>query len=139
MDWARDGRCQLALEDNKIWLHMRARIGLKALIDDASEARAGALEARSRFLCYPCEVALCEHITGLCSYLQFVFCRHELTDCDPSAREEDWASLGVSSLDSVVSECASSEASIPLGGDATTFRKSLLTQLEEGHDEPEAG
>ena len=34
-------------------------------------------------------------------------------------------------LDSVVSECASSEASIPLGGDATTFRKGLLTQLEE--------
>ena len=37
-----------------------------------------------------------------------------------------------SQADSVVSECASSEASIPLGGDATTFRKSLLTQPEEG-------
>ena len=35
-----------------------------------------------------------------------------------------------SQADSVASECASSEASIPLGGDATTFRKSLLTQLE---------
>ena len=28
-------------------------------------------------------------------------------------------------------DCASGEATIPLGGDATTFRKSLLTQLEE--------
>ena len=36
-----------------------------------------------------------------------------------------------SQADSVASECASREASIPLGGDATTFRKSLLTQLEE--------
>ena len=36
-----------------------------------------------------------------------------------------------SQADSVASECASSEASIPVGGDATTFRKSLLTQLEE--------
>ena len=34
-----------------------------------------------------------------------------------------------SQADSVASECASSEASIPLGGDATRFRKSL--QLEE--------
>ena len=32
---------------------------------------------------------------------------------------------------SVVWERASSEASIPLCGDATTFRRSLLTQLEE--------
>ena len=31
VDWARDGRFQLALEDNKIWLHMKARTGLKAL------------------------------------------------------------------------------------------------------------
>ena len=36
-----------------------------------------------------------------------------------------------SQADSVASECASSEASIPLGVNATTFRKSLLTQLEE--------
>ena len=36
-----------------------------------------------------------------------------------------------SQADSVASECASREASISLGGDATTFRKSLLTQLEE--------
>ena len=38
VDWARDGRCQLTLEDNKVWLHMKARIGRKALVDDGSEA-----------------------------------------------------------------------------------------------------
>ena len=59
VDWARDGRYQLTLEDNNVWLHMKGR--------------AGALETRSQFLCYPCEVALCDHITGLCSDLQFVF------------------------------------------------------------------
>ena len=38
VDWARDGRYQLTLEDNKIWLHMKVRIGHKALVEDGSEA-----------------------------------------------------------------------------------------------------
>ena len=87
------------------------------------------METRSQFLCYPCEVASCERITGLCSDLQFVFCRHELTYCDPRAKKTGPRSA--SQADSVASECASSEVSIPLGGEATTFRKILLTQLEE--------
>ena len=59
-DWARDGRYWLTLEDNKIWLHMKGRMGRKPFVDDGSEA---GLEhwrlACSQFLCYPCEVASC--------------------------------------------------------------------------------
>ena len=32
--WARDGRYQLTLEENKIWLHMGGRTGHGALVDD---------------------------------------------------------------------------------------------------------
>ena len=38
VDRARDGRYQLTLEDNKVWLHMKVRIGSRALVDDGSEA-----------------------------------------------------------------------------------------------------
>ena len=38
VDWARDGRYQLTPEDDKVWLHMKARTGRKALVDDGSEA-----------------------------------------------------------------------------------------------------
>ena len=53
VDRARDGRYLLTLGDNKIWLHIDREDGHKALVDDASEAGAGALGARSQFLCNP--------------------------------------------------------------------------------------
>ena len=74
VDWARDDRYQLTLEDNWIRLHMKREDWTQGSHRRRIRGWARALEARSQFLCYLCEVASCEHITGLCSDLQFVFC-----------------------------------------------------------------
>ena len=128
--WARDRRFLLTLEDNKIWSHMKVRAGHKALVDDASEAGLqhwrlvlsfSATRAQLHRVNTPlgCAATCSSHVADTSSHIVTL----------PRAKKTGPSSA--SQADSVVSECASSEASIPLGGDATTFRKSLLTQLEE--------
>ena len=98
VDWARDGRYQLTLEDNKVWLHMKGRIGRKALVDDGSEA--GLVHWRLVLNFSATRAKLQRVNTSLgcavtCS--PYIADTNELTYCDPSARPEDWASLRVSS------------------------------------------
>ena len=125
---ARDGRYQLTLEDNKIWLQMKEATGHKTLIDDASEAGLEHWRLVPNFS--PNRAKLHRVNTSLgCA----VTCSSYFADTSshivtlPRAKKTGLRSS--SQADSAISECASGEASIPLGGDATTFRKSLLTQL----------
>ena len=129
VDWARDGRYQLTLEENKVWLHMKGRIGHKALVDDGSK---GGLE-HWRLVCkFSAPRAKLHRVnTSLgCA----ASCNSYFADTNSQIvtlpRAKKFGLRLASQADSVASQCASNKGSIPLGGDATTFRKSLLTQLE---------
>ena len=130
VDWARDGRYQLTLEDNKVWLHMKGRIGHKALVDDGSEAGLEHWRLVLNFSATRAKLHLVNTSLG-CA----VTCSSYFADTNSHIvtllQTKKTGTRSASQADSVASECASSEASVPLGGDATTFRKSLLTQLEE--------
>ena len=111
--------------NNKIWLHMKGRTGHKALVDDVSEA---GLEHWRLVLNVS---ATCAKLHRLNTSLGCaVTCSSYVADTSSHfatlPRAKKTGPRSASQADSV-SECASSEASIPLGGDATTFRKSLLT------------
>ena len=72
VDWARDGRYQLTLEDNKIWLHMKERTGHRSLVGDASEA---GLEHRRLVLNFFATRSKLHRVnTSLGGDLQIVFC-----------------------------------------------------------------
>ena len=127
VDWARDGLHHLTLEDNKVWLHMKERIGRKALVDDGCEA---GLEHWRLVLNFSATRAMLHRVnTSLgCAATCSSYFADTNSHIVTLPRAKEIGPRSPSQADSVASESASSEASIPLGGDATTFRKCLLTR-----------
>ena len=121
VEWARDGRHQLTPEDNKIWLHMKE--GLVTSVSWTTLPKKG----WSVGGLFPISLLPVLGSAATCSS-NFADTSSQIVTL-PRAKKTGPRSA--SQTDSVVSECASLEASIPLGGDATTFRDSLLTKQEE--------
>ena len=126
--------------DNKVWLHMKWRIGHKALVDDGSEA---GLEHWRPVLNFSAAAARAKLLRVNTSLGCAATCSSYFADTNSHVvtlpRAKKTGPRSASQADSVASECTSSEASIPLGGDATTFRKSFVDATGRGHDEPEEG
>ena len=131
VDWARDGRYQLTLEDNKVWLHVKGRIGRKALVDDGSEAGLEHWRLVLNFSATRAKLHRANTSRG-CA----VTCSSYFADTNSHfvtlPRAKKTGPRFASQADSVASECAPSEVSIPLGG-----QRSDATG--RGHDEPEEG
>ena len=128
---ARDGRCQLTLEDNKVSLHMKGRVGRKALVDDSSEAGLEHWRLVLNFSATRAKLRRVDASLGCAATCSSYFADTSSHTVTLSARQEDWCVAPRLKLIQWLRNALPVRRAFLWVEYATTFRKSLLTQLEE--------